>query len=187
MDEAQELADALAEGVRRRRTQRGWTLDEAAPRLGISRRSLTLIERGDANPSLSTLLAIAAGFEVDLVELLDATGRDDLFVGPAAPRRLWTTEAGSFAEMAAAHGPLELWTWELAPGESRDSHAHAPGSRECAHVHSGTLTVEIGDDAVAVPAGEAVSFPTDRSHRYLNAGPDPVVFALAVYDPIAGE
>src|SRR5262245_10333963 len=39
----------VAEQVRRRRLDRGWTLDVAAGRLGVSRRLLVQIEAGDAN------------------------------------------------------------------------------------------------------------------------------------------
>ena len=60
----------VAAEVRRRRQQRKWTLDVAAARLGVSRRLLAQIEAGQANPSLSTLLTIADGFDISLVELL---------------------------------------------------------------------------------------------------------------------
>ena len=55
-------AEHVAAEVRRRRQQRGWTLDVAAARLGVSRRLLAQLEAGQGNPSLSTLLAIADGF-----------------------------------------------------------------------------------------------------------------------------
>lgn len=178
-----DAATRLAERVRQLRDHRSWTLDDAAKRLGISRRSLIQIEQGDSNPSLSTLLAIASGFGVDLTELLD-DDTDEAFVGPIEPRELWATEAGSSAQLAAAHGPLELWRWELAPGESRASDAHATGSRECVHVHAGSLTIDLGIESTVVGPGHAVAFAADRAHRYSNHGRRRVVFSLAVHDPI---
>ncbi len=169
--------------MRELRAARGWTLDEAASRVGVSRRSLVQIEHGESNPSLSTLLTIAGGFGVDLTELIDGADTE-MFVGPAGPRTLWSTDAGSRADLAVAHGPLELWHWELAPGESRSSEAHARGSRECIQVHSGRLTIEVGDETTTVGPGEALAFAADRAHRYLNDGRRRAVFALAVYDPI---
>jgi transcriptional regulator with XRE-family HTH domain len=51
--------------VRKLRLQRGWTQDQLAEFAGISVRSVQRIERG-ADPSLETLKALAAVFEVDL-------------------------------------------------------------------------------------------------------------------------
>jgi transcriptional regulator with XRE-family HTH domain len=76
----------IAGEVRRRRQQRLWTLDVAAVRLGVSRRLLAQIEAGQANPSLSTLLSIAEGFDVSLVELLAGADKPSITVqtDPAA-------------------------------------------------------------------------------------------------------
>ncbi|MEQ1698549.1 MAG: helix-turn-helix transcriptional regulator, partial [Ilumatobacteraceae bacterium] len=68
--EALGAGEQVGAEVRRRRQQRGWTLDVAATRLGVSRRLLAQLEAGQANPSLSTLLSVAAGFDISLVELL---------------------------------------------------------------------------------------------------------------------
>ncbi len=179
-----DAAESLGVVVGQQRAQRGWTLDAAAARLGISRRLLVQIEQGEANPSLSTMLAVAGGFGIDLADLLDGDETGAAFVGPNPPKPLWSTADGSTAELAAAHGPLELWRWEVQPGESRSSEAHASGSRECIHVQSGQLSVEVGAEAVVVRRGEAVAFAADRPHRYSNHGRALVVFTLAVYDPI---
>jgi transcriptional regulator with XRE-family HTH domain len=56
--------------VRIERAQRRWTLDELAARSGVSRRLLVQIEHADANPSLATLLKLAAAFGVTLTDLI---------------------------------------------------------------------------------------------------------------------
>ena len=130
------------------------------------------------------MLAVAGGFSIDLADLLEGDVTAATFVGPNAPRPMWSTADGSSAELAAAHGPLELWRWELQPGESRSSEAHVSDSLECIHVQSGQLNVEVGTESVVVRRGEAVAFAADRPHRYSNNGRARVVFTLAVYDPI---
>ena len=62
--------------MRAERARRRWTLDELAARSAVSRRLLVQIEHAEANPSLGTLLKLAAALGVTLTELVsDAAGR----------------------------------------------------------------------------------------------------------------
>ena len=96
MTEASREAEHVAAEVRRRRQQRNWTLDVAAARLGVSRRLLAQLEAGQGNPSLSTLLTIAEGFDISLVELLAGGDKPLITVQPdnAAAPLLWTGPNG---------------------------------------------------------------------------------------------
>lgn len=52
------------------RQDRGWTLQEASRRTGVSASALSKIERNDLSPTLSTLQRVARGYDLDLVTLL---------------------------------------------------------------------------------------------------------------------
>ena len=127
VDDGQVVADE----VRRRRQQRGWTLDEAAGRLGVSRRLLVQLEAGQANPSLSTLLSVAAGFDISLVELLAGGDKPSITLQTdnASAPVLWSGAHGGEARLLVGSDPLELWQWTLAAGDERTSDAHRSGSR----------------------------------------------------------
>jgi transcriptional regulator with XRE-family HTH domain len=184
MSDAAPLRD-VGEQVRRRRLERGWTLDAAAPRLGVSRRLLVQIEAGAANPSLSSLLAIASGFDIALVELLADAEKPALTIQPdnrTAPA-LWTGASGGGGRLLVASGGLELWDWTLQPGEERRSEAHRPGSREALTVTAGSVTIEVaGGDAAVVRRGQSAAFGADIDHRYANESARPSRFLLAVYE-----
>jgi transcriptional regulator with XRE-family HTH domain len=175
----------VGDQVRRRRLERGWTLDAAAPRLGVSRRLLVQIEAGAANPSLSSLLAIAAGFDVALVELLADAEKRVISIQPdnqSAPA-LWTGPSGGVGRLLVASGGLELWDWTLQPGEERRSEAHRPGSREALTVTAGVLTIEVaGGDPAALRRGQSAAFDADADHRYANEAARPTRFLLAVHE-----
>ena len=64
------VAAEIAARVRAERAQRRWTLDELAARSAVSRRLLVQIEHAEANPSLATLLKLAAALDITLTELL---------------------------------------------------------------------------------------------------------------------
>ena len=59
-----------ASALREARRGRGLSLRELADRLGVSPSLISQIETGRANPSVSTLYAIAAELDVSLDELL---------------------------------------------------------------------------------------------------------------------
>ena len=65
--------------VRRRRESLGWSLPELAKRSRLTANYIGAIEVGHRDPSLSTMVKLAKGFDVPLAELL---GRDGL--SPAA-------------------------------------------------------------------------------------------------------
>lgn len=183
-----EIGETLGAMVRSERIQRGWSLDRAASRLGVSRRLLTQIEAGSANPSLSTLLSIANGFGVDLTQLIaSADTTVELVLQPdnASADVLWSTEAGSCAKLLVGKGPLEMWSWRLGPGDSRRSGAHAANSLEALVVTAGSIDITVDrSETTTVGAGQSLIFAAHHAHEYRNTGDHPAEFYLAVFDPI---
>jgi transcriptional regulator with XRE-family HTH domain len=175
----------IANRVRELRAARHWTLDEAATVLGISRRSLAMIERGDANPNLTTLLRVASGLGVSLASLVEAQPEPpSILLGEANGRVLWRTTKGSRASLLVASGALELWRWSIAPGDHRNGEPHSPGTVEALLVLEGELTLHVRTVETQVAAGRSALFAGDRPHAYQNQGTTPVVFLLAVHEPV---
>jgi len=172
--------------VRRRRQHRGWTLDEAATRLGVSRRLLAQLEAGQANPSLSTLLSVAAGFDTSLTELLVGADKPSITVqlDNATAPRLWEGDNGGEGRLLAGSEPLELWEWSLEPGDERKAEAHRPNSREILSVTKGQVSLTVGTEApVVLKAGQSALFRGDEPHSYRNASTKRAEFVLAVHEP----
>ena len=179
-------AEHVATEVRRRRQQRNWTLDVAAARLGVSRRLLAQLEAGQGNPSLSTMLAIAEGFDISLVELLAGgdkpaiTVQDDNANAPV----LWHGPDGGTGRLLLGSDPLELWQWTLEHGEERGSDAHRAGSREILLVTAGAVTITVGSTApVTIRRGQSALFRADEPHSYRNDATAAAAFVLAVREP----
>lgn len=176
----------MASEVRSRRQQRGWTLDVAAARLGVSRRLLAQLEAGEANPSLSTLLSVAEGFGISLVELLAGDDKPSVRVQPdnASAPVLWEGEHGGEGRLLVGSGRLELWEWTLGPGDARVSDAHQPNACEMLSVTAGVVTLVVGaHDPVTVRRGQSAMFRADEPHTYRNDGKQRATFVLAVHDP----
>jgi transcriptional regulator with XRE-family HTH domain len=179
------IAAQIAARVRAGRAERRWTLDELAARSGVSRRLIVQIEQADANPSLATLLKLAAALGVPLTELLVEQPQDRhvAVVSAQDALTLWSTPAGGAARLLVSHGPLELWTWTLQPGDRRASQPHRPGALELLSVQTGTVRLDVGDTHVDVPAGDSAWFDATHPHAYGNPGATPAGFTLVVLEP----
>ena len=183
-----DVNESLAAIVRGERSLRGWSLDRAASRLDVSRRLLTQIEAGSANPSLSTLLSIANGFGIDLTKLISgpsSTVDVVLQSDNASADVLWSTDAGSRAQLLVGKGPLEMWSWRLEPGDTRRSSAHAANSLEALVVTTGSIEIAIdGSETTTVSKGQSLIFTAHHPHEYRNTSDRAAEFHLAVFDPI---
>jgi transcriptional regulator with XRE-family HTH domain len=69
------MRGTLGERVRQLRLERGETVMDAAKRIGISRATLSNIERGNKEPKPKTIGKLARGFDVPV----------EVLVGPASP------------------------------------------------------------------------------------------------------
>ncbi|MER7964889.1 MULTISPECIES: helix-turn-helix domain-containing protein [Streptomyces] len=183
------LTQSLARNVKRRRTERGFTLEALAVRAGVSRGMLIQIEQARTNPSLGTVVKIGDALGVSIATLLDWEQGPTVRVVPAEQAvRLWHTDAGSFSRLLAgaeAPGPLEMWEWRLMPGESSPSDPHPTGTVELVHVTSGELTLTVDGVVHRVPAGASASFESDTPHTYGNEGDGPMEMIMAVSVPPA--
>ena len=95
----------IGEQLRARRHSRGLTLRELADRLGVSASLISQIERGRANPSVSTLYAMVAELDVSLDELLFNERRGELRRRrPAAARSSGGASATGFGSRRASSG-----------------------------------------------------------------------------------
>ena len=103
---AHEFLTEIGSRIRALRADRSLTVQQLADRSQISRRLLTQIELGQANPSLVTITRIARQLGVDFTDLLGAQPAETPIVvtDPDHHRLVWSSEAGSTAHSARRHG-----------------------------------------------------------------------------------
>jgi transcriptional regulator with XRE-family HTH domain len=181
------VGKAVAHTVRSLRSSHGWSLDQLAARAGVSKGVLVALEQGRGNPNLATLIRISDALGVPLTRLVQV--EEEPPVRLFAPERhvvLWRGPAGGSGTLLAGSDPrpsVELWTWELRPGEPHESDPHATGTREVLYVQQGTLTLTVDGRSHYVTEGSAAVFIGDRRHSYTNEGEVPCRYILAVMDP----
>lgn len=93
------MREALADPLERRlaarlaalRAERGWSLDELAERAGVSRATLSRLERGESSPTAAVLGRLSAAYGWTLSRLLAAAeGGDAAPLLRRAAQEVWT-------------------------------------------------------------------------------------------------
>jgi transcriptional regulator with XRE-family HTH domain len=179
-----QLLDLVSTRIRDRRKERRLSLDRLAALAAVSKGMLVQIESGQANPSIAMLCKVAAALGVSVADLVQASGQHPAEVLPAgAPRLLWRgPKGGSATLLVGSAGPdmLELWSWELRPGERYEAQAHPQGTEELIHVVRGRLALAFGDVSYLIDSGGSAVAHTDRPHAYACEGKKPVQFTMVV-------
>lgn len=159
--------ERLGREVRRRRQTGGLTVQTLADRAGLSRRMLTQIEQGTANPSLVTVDKIAHALGVDFAALSAPSSTEPLQV--SEPTEIWRNDAGSRAVLHAAgsrRGGPELWEWTLQPGDRYDAEPDPAGTEELLLVIAGTLVLTADHQALTLTPGMSARLASDRTYSY---------------------
>lgn len=177
-----EFIARVGDRVRTLRKEAGWTVQQLADAADVSRRMLTQIELGQANPSLATVDRIAHALRTDFAALALPDASAELSADGAAPTVVWRGPGGSEAVLLAATGVprAELWKWTLAPGSRYDAEPDPAGAQEIHHVVAGSLTLEAGAGPTVVGTGGSAVIRSDQLYSYRNQGPLAAVFFRVV-------
>jgi transcriptional regulator with XRE-family HTH domain len=187
MQSPDDVAKAVGRNVRALRQQRRMTIDALAAAAGVSRGTVIQIETARGNPSIATLVGLAAALRVGVASLVDGDAEPHVVLRrDAEAARLWSSAAGSSAIFRIGTDPpdvVELWDWTLQPGDGFDGEAHPMGTQEVLSVLSGRLGLRVGGTEQHLDAGDSVLFQAHAPHRYSGAGDGPVRFVMVVLQP----
>jgi len=180
----------LGERLRAARTKSGLSLRELAGRLGVSPSLISQIETGRANPSVSTLYALAAELDVSLDELMFNDRRQaaltatepprsvEEVVQPAASRKRIHLASGVEWERLTARSERDVEflfvTYEVGGASTGEGAYQRHSGHEWGYVLEGRLDVRIGFEDYILGPGDAISFDSTIPHRLANAGDGPV-------------
>lgn len=151
------------------------TLDMLAKASGVSRSMLSQIERGQTNPTLAIVWALANALKVDVSELIGskpAERRPLLEVASASFTPEIRTEDGTcilrILSPADRVGSIEWYELIVEPNGALVSAPHGRGTREHLTILEGALTVVLEDERTEVTKGATVRYPADVQHEIRN-------------------
>ena len=161
-------AHALARSLKRTRLERAISIAELARQSGVSKATLSGLERGTGNPSIDTVWALARALNVPFGDLFDVAD-DAIQVRRIEDARIVTEQEGFLGrQLLTRHGrgAIELYVLDLATGARRNATAHSPNVLEHVVVVSGSVEVGPDGDATRLAAGDCLTFSADRPHHY---------------------
>ena len=166
--------DALvARRLRVVRRARGLSQRELARRTGVGSGTISQIEAGATQPSVSVLKKILAGVPMDLAtffsfELPEAVSpvvRKAEMVDIGAPGVAYLLLAASRPGRA-----LQMLHEFYEPGRDSGRRALAHEGEECGLVVAGTLELTVGDEVFELARGDGYYFASTTPHRFRNTG-----------------
>lgn len=157
--------------LRRIRKSRNMSLDMLAEQTGVSKSMLGQIERGESNPTVTTIGKIVEGLRVPFEQLIERPPLEVTIV----ERELLTT----FRDMSEEYKVYVIWpfekgckfeiyTMEFNPGGKYEAGSHGEFTSEYLTVYSGILKLEADGKVYEIKEGDSVRFRSDKKHSYEN-------------------
>jgi transcriptional regulator with XRE-family HTH domain len=178
------LASRLAE----LRVAQGWSLDELARRTGISRSTLSRLERAEMSPTAALLGKLCAVYQRTMSRLLAEVESEAPRIVSAQEQAVWRDEASGFTRRSVSppHPGLrgEVVEAILRPGAdiSYDD-PPVPGLEQHVWVLHGAVEITDGDHVYRVRQGDCVRFRLWGASRFRCVGDEPVRYALLLVLP----
>ncbi|MDR3588216.1 MAG: XRE family transcriptional regulator [Negativicutes bacterium] len=181
-----DLNGIIAENLRQLRHDRKLSLDKLAEITGVSKSMLGQIERGESNPTITTIWKIAAGLKVSFTALVNAPQSDTVIVDQAAVVPL--AEAGGkyrvYPIFPYEEGRrFEVYSLEIDPGGTFASNPHGEKTQEFITVFAGELTIVTNSREYRLKTGQSIRFRADNPHSYHNPGNVTARLSMVIYYP----
>lgn len=180
--------------IRKYRKQKKLTLKELAALSGMSISYISQVERGEIDPSLSSLRKIAAVFQVPIYMLLDDTEViGDLTLRKDQQKITYSEDKNlSYRFLTPLPSPgfspeLLLVAFEMEPHSQDSLTPIQHHSEEMTYLTEGELTIQIEDTTVTLHPGDSTVIQKDKPHIYKNTGDVPVKGIMAISPPIWGK
>ncbi|UQD51350.1 DNA-binding protein [Bacillus methanolicus] len=176
----------IAKNLKMIRKTRGISLDRAAEATGVSKAMLSQIERGESNPTVTTLWKIATGLQVSFSSIIREEPSEVVFVSMQDVDPVIENNGEYRVYSIFPFDPrkkFEIYIIELDPGCCHVSDPHNEGIEEYITVMSGCLKMKINSETFLINAGSSIRFTANKPHTYSNPGADIVRYQLVMYYP----
>ena len=176
----------VAKNIKRLREENKLSMDELVRLSGVSKSMLAQIERGDGNPTISTLWKISNGMKVPF---------DALTVRPKSPYEIVKTaeiqpllEDGGKVRNYSLFPDNEnrrfaVYYLELEEGSYWESEPHLRGTTEFITIFTGKIEILADGQSCIVEKGESIRFRADTIHSYKNIGNETAILHMILFNP----
>ena len=180
------LNQIIANNLKDIRKKKGLNLEQTSSLTSISKSMLSQLERGEVNPTISTVYKLALGLKVPVTAFTkdtpspfskSAKSEVSPLTGNGGKYRLYPIF--SFRE----NQDFEIFDLEFDEGGQMDGHQQIQGTREFITVYSGQLTLVFDDHAYVLEPGDNASYNAFDKYTYKNTGKGMVKANIVVHYP----
>jgi transcriptional regulator with XRE-family HTH domain len=191
-------ADELGQILRQRRVAQHLSLAQVAERASVSTSFVSQVERGIANPTLSTLKSLVEALGSSVGALLEgdlngkvagspsATVDQEVSVLRAGNRRRIVYPGTAIANELLSPNlqrKMEIIWVEAASGAGSGGHPHMHEGEECGVVISGQMRFKVGEDECVLGPRDAIYFSSSLPHSWESIGEDDLVAIWIITPP----
>ena len=188
MDEFEDLEEDktidVGQQIRNLREQRQLSQKDLAEASGLSRNTLSLIERGQTSPTVSTLKRLAKALVVDINAFFQPFDEAKIVFTKADQRSRLLLDHGALADLGLGMfdrlvTPLYL---QLDPG-ARSGPALTHDGQDFIYCLSGEILYSINGRGYILEMGDSLFFDGQLAHRFSNIGTEVAVFLIILSTP----
>ena len=182
----------VEQGIARRlaalRADRGWSLDTLAERTGISRASLSRLERCELSPTAAMLGNLCAQYGWTLSRLMAEAENGPPALVRAAEQVTWKDPASGYVRRVVSpphpHLKGEMVEVLLPAGASvRYDASPLPGLEHHLWVLDGVVNIEVEGAAFRIAKGDCARYVLTGGSRYECKGRRPARYIIALVHP----
>jgi len=184
-DQAKRAVTAAGALVLQLRRDMGYSIATLATMADLSPGLLSQIERGQGNPSLTTLIKLSQALGVPVGRFFDAHDETGALVRHDARRRLEVAEDNLVYELLTPHmrGQLGVVRAQIAAGWDNEAAPFMHPGEECVTMLQGQLHVSINGTAYDLVEGDSLTYDSSLPHWYRNATSHDAVLIGAMTPP----
>lgn len=183
----------VGQRIRALRERQGLSLRALAERSGLSTNAISLIERGENSPTVSSLHLLAQGLHVPITAFFEDE-HDQVAVFVPRERRLRSSINGLTMEslgIGLRQQQMEPFLVTVEPGVSSADDPITHAGEEFVHCLAGEVAYRVGDQSYRLEAGDSLLFEATEPHSFHNPGPEAaaliMVFQVAEGGHLAGR
>lgn len=163
----------IALRIKQTRKQSQLSLEKLASLSGVSRATISKIERGESLPSTTVLAKLSKALGLSMTELVAQQAEDDIVLLKADQQPLILDPRSNYKRRCLSPilpGRGIDWSIsELQPNQKTPLfHAHRQGTEEYLYVLNGSLQVHIGHHQYIMSEGDSIFYKAAASHAFEN-------------------
>ncbi|MGD8813323.1 MAG: helix-turn-helix domain-containing protein [Anaerolineales bacterium] len=183
----QQATTSVGRKIRQLRVRKKLSQQAIADKSGLSRNTLSLIERGHSSPTVSTLKRLAVALDVDISAFFEAHDKTLIIFTKAGERSSLQLSGCTLADLGV--GLIEQFVTPLflriEPG-ARSGNVVSHDGQDFVFCLQGEILYKVGDRSFVLNSGDSLLFDAYLEHGFQNSGMEEAELIIVLSTPQDG-